>query len=133
MTERTIPHYNDIANTVVERAKTLKDRPYLYRVGTFIPYFSPRNLEIIGIADHQLDFFNCLYQERDPRLTIARLKAMGINSIVFDTNTATIERESDGTLHQKVNAFIDFLNTPDVGLKVVVSDAKAGVAFILVD
>ncbi|HAI98187.1 TPA: hypothetical protein DCL30_01425 [Candidatus Peribacteria bacterium] len=133
MTERTIPHYNDIANTVVERAKTLKDRPYLYRVGTFIPYFIPRNLEIIGIADHQLDFFNCLYQERDPKLTIARLKAMGINSIVFDTNTATIERESDGTLHQKVNAFIDFLNTPDVGLKVVVSDAKAGVAFILVD
>src|SRR3989338_5343540 len=72
--ERTIPHYDDIADIVLDRYEKVSDRPYLYRVGTFIPYFIPRNLEIIGAADHQLDLFNCIYQERDPKLTTARLK-----------------------------------------------------------
>ncbi len=84
------------------------------------------------MADHQLDFFNCLYQERDPSITVKRLKALGFNSIVFDTNTATIERNSEGSLHKKVNAFVSFLNNPESGLQVVINDPRAGVAFILI-
>ncbi|MCF7844312.1 MAG: hypothetical protein K9M03_00595 [Kiritimatiellales bacterium] len=132
MIERTVPHYDDVADTVVQRHRDMPDRPYLYRVGTFIPYFIPRNLEIIGISDHQLDFFNCLYQERDPKLTLERIKALGFNSFVFDTNTATIEKDQNGTLHQKVNTFIEFINNSDLGLDVVISDSKAGIAFILI-
>lgn len=130
--ERTIPHYDDIADIVLQRNVEIPDRPYLYRVGTFMPYFIPRNLEIIGVADHQLDFFNCIYQERDPKLTVARLKALGFNSIVFDTNTATIERNNEGSLHKKVNAFVSFLNNPESGLNVVLNDPGAGVSFILI-
>jgi len=132
MIERTIPYYNDIAQVVVERHEKIPDRPYLYRVGTFIPYFIPRNFEIIGVADHQLDFFNCLYQERDDELTLQRLKVLGMNSIIFDTNTATIEKDLEGSLHQKVNAFVQWVNNPALGLNVVVSDTDAGVAFILI-
>ena len=73
LTERTVPHYNDVANVVIERAKVFPDRPYMYRMGTFIPYFIPKNLEIIGIQDHQLDLFNCMYQERDGQLHPLRL------------------------------------------------------------
>lgn len=130
--ERTIPHYDDIADIALQRNADIPERPYLYRVGTFMPYFIPRNLEVIGIADHQLDFFNCLYQERDPALTTTRLKALGFNSIVFDTNTATIERNSEGTLHKKVNAFVAYLNNPESGLQVVLNDPRAGVAYILI-
>ena len=130
--ERTIPHYNDIADIVTIRAATLPDRPYLYRIGTFIPYFIPRSLEVIAATDHQLDLFNCLYQERDPQLTVQRLKALGFNSIVFDTNTATIEKDSEGSLHQKVNAFINFVNNPEAGLRVVIHDLRAGVSFLLI-
>ena len=133
MMERTIPYYDDIADIVVERNESMPDRPYLYRVGTFIPYFIPRNLEIIANADHQLGVFNCLYQEQDAALTVRRLRALGFNSIIFDTNTATIERDPNGTLHQKVNKFVEFLNTPDVGLEVIISDNKAGVAFMLIN
>ena len=132
MRERTIPHYDDIADLVVQRNRDIPLRPYLYRVGTFIPYFIPRNLEIIGISDHQLDVFNCLYQERDPRLAVERLKALGFNSIVFDTNTATIERDPTGSLHQKVNAFVDFLNNPVSGLQILINDSGAGVTFFLI-
>ncbi|PIR52879.1 hypothetical protein COU76_03830 [Candidatus Peregrinibacteria bacterium CG10_big_fil_rev_8_21_14_0_10_49_10] len=130
--ERTIPYYDDIADIVVDRNKSVKDRPYLYRVGTFIPYFIPHNLEIIGAADHQLDLFNCLYQERNPQLTTQRLKSLGFNSIIFDTNTATIERNGGGTLHQKGNAFVTYLNSAESGVQPIVNDPGAGVAFILI-
>lgn len=130
--EITIPYYDAISATAVVRHDEMKDRPYLYRVGTFIPYFIPRNLEIIGLNDHQLDVFNCLYHERDPALTVKRLKALKFNAIVFDTNTATIERDEQGSLHKKVNAFVDFVNNPVSGLQVVVSDTNAGIAFILI-
>lgn len=130
--ERTIPHYDDIADIVLERHESVPDRPYLYRVGTFIPYFIPRNLEMIGAADHQLDLFNCIHQERDPKLTTKRLKSLGFNSIIFDTNTATIERNSQGTLHQKVNEFVSYLNNPESGLQTVINDPGAGAAFILI-
>src|SRR5206468_1820624 len=84
--ELTIPYYNDIKDEVLKRQKQFSpSRPYLYRIGTFIPYFIPKNLEVIGLADHQLDVFNCLFQERDPALTLKRLKALGFNSIIFDT------------------------------------------------
>ncbi len=131
MEERTIPWYDDIRQVVVERHEGMPERPYLYRMGTFIPYFIPKNLEIIGNADNQLDFFNCLFQERDPELTLRRLNALGFNSMIFDTNTATIESNPNGTLHQKVNAFLDFANSPVIGPNNIrVNDPQAGVAFI---
>ncbi len=132
MREVTIPWYGQISDVVSERHASMPDRPYLYRVGTFISYFIPRNLEVIGISDHQLDVFNCLYQERDPALTVKRLKALRINSIVFDTNTATIEKDEGGSLHKKVSAFVNFANDPRSGLQIVVSDEKAGIAYILI-
>ena len=131
MRERTIPHYDNIRDAVLQRKAQLPDRPYVYRVGTFISYFIPKNLEVIGATDHQLGMFNCLYQERDNALTLKRLQALGFNSIIFDTNTATIEKDPNGTLHQKVQAFVDFLNDQSLGVQVVVNDMKAGVAYIL--
>ncbi|MBU0766727.1 glycosyltransferase family 39 protein [Patescibacteria group bacterium] len=132
MVERTVPYYDDVADIVVQRHHDFPNSPYLYRVGTFIPYFIPRNLEIIGVSDHQLDYFNCIHHERDPKLTLERIKALGFNSFIFDTNTATIEKDPNGSLHKKVNAFIDFINNPELGLQIVISDTNAGIAFILI-
>ena len=130
--EITIPYYDGISATVMDRHTSIPDRPYLYRVGTFIAYFIPKNLEVIAINDHQLDAFNCLYQERNPELTIKRLKKLGFNSIVFDTNTATIEKDEQGSLHKKVNAFVEFVNDPKSQVQTVVSDSDAGIAYILI-
>jgi len=130
--ERTIPLYDDITDIVLELNEKNPQRPLLYRVGTFMPYFIPRNLEIIGISDHQLDFFNCLYQDGDNVKTVQRLKALGFNSIVFDTNTATIEKDANGTLHKKVQRFVDFLNSPDSGLNIIINNPSAGVSFIII-
>lgn len=128
---RTIPYYDDIRTIVTDRHDSLPQQPYLYRVGTFIPYFIPKNLEIIGLTDNQLDNFNCLNQEHNPELTLRRLKALGFNSIIFDTNTATIEKDLNGSLHKKVQEFIDFLNNPSLHFQVLINDANQGVAFVL--
>lgn len=129
---RTIPYYDDIRGIVLERHESMPDRPYLYRMGTFIPYFIPKNLEIIGVADNQLDTFHCLNQEKNPELTLQRLKALGFNSIIFDTNTATIEQDVNGSLHKKVQELVDFLNTQSLHFQVIVNDPGQGVVFVLI-
>jgi hypothetical protein len=132
MRERTIPYYDDIRDMTMERFESIPDRPYVFRMGTFIPYFIPRNLEVLPIADNQLTFFNCLSQGNDPELLTKRLKALGFNSMVFDTNTATIEKDPKGTLHQKVERFVNYVNDPKSGLKVLLFDPDAGLAYILI-
>jgi hypothetical protein len=128
----TIPYYDDITQLTLQRREETPDRPYLYRIGTFIPYFIPKNLEVIGINDHQLDVFNCLSAEGDHALTLKRLKALGFNSIIFDTNTATIESDQNGSLHKKVEKFQSFVNDKGLGLQVVISDTGAGVAYVII-
>lgn len=129
--EMTIPDYDDITRSVLERHASMPDQPYTYRMGTFISYFIPKNREILPLADHQLGMFNCINQERDHALTLKRLKALGFNSIIFDTNTATIEKDPNGTLHQKVDAFINFANDTSLGLQMAVNDPGNGIAYIL--
>ena len=131
MQERTIPHYDDVRDMILARALQTPETPFVFRVGTFIPYFIPRNMEFLPVADNQLEIFKCLYMERDPQLTLKRLKALGFNSIIFDTNTHTIERDPNGSLHQKVYSFLDFVNHAELGLQIVVNDPSNGIAFIL--
>jgi hypothetical protein len=129
--ERVVPHYDDIRDEVLDRAAKQPSRPFAYRIGTFIAFFVPQNLQLLPLADNQLDFFNCLNQERDPALTLRRLQALGFNSIIFDTATPTIEKDPHGSLHQKVQGFLDFVNTPNLGLQVRINDTAGGVAFLL--
>ncbi len=129
--EITIPDYDDVRESVVTRHETLPATPYTYRIGTFISYFIPKNREILPLADHQLGFFNCLNQEKNHALTLKRLLALGFNSIIFDTNTQTIEKDTNGSLHQKVNAFLEFANDPALHLNLLVNDPGNGIAYIL--
>ncbi len=129
--EMTIPDYDNITQSVLDRAKQMPDRPYTYRMGTFISYFIPKNREILPVADHQLQMFNCMDQERNHALTLKRLQALGFNGMIFDTNTATIEKDPNGSLHKKVQAFIDFANDPSTGVKISISDPGNGIAYIL--
>lgn len=129
--EVTIPEYDDIRESVVSRHDSMPETPYTYRIGTFISYFIPRNREVFPLADHQLGFFNCINQERDHVLTLKRLKALGFNGIIFDTNTQTIEKDPNGSLHQKVNAFSEFVNDPKVALQIKIYNPGNGIAYIL--
>ncbi len=125
------PHYSVFRETVLERASAMPERPYLYQIGTFIPYFLADEPGHIGIADNQLGFFNCLNQERDASLTVSRLEALGFNSIIFDMGTSSIQSDPRGSLHRKVAAFVEFANDRRAGVRTVISDPAAGVVFLL--
>jgi hypothetical protein len=129
--EITIPDYDDVRESVLMRHDAFPETPYTYRIGTFISYFIPRNREILPLADHQMTLFNCLNQERNHALTLKRLIALGFNSIIFDTNTQTIERDPNGSLHKKVESFVNFVNDPALGLEIPVNDPGNGIAYIL--
>lgn len=129
--EVTIPNYDNIRESVLERHETMTQTPYTYRIGTFISYFIPRNREIFPMADHQMNFFNCINQERDHALTLKRLQMLGFNSIIFDTNTHTIEKDPNGPLHKKVAAFLDFANDPTINVTIAVNDPNNGIAYLL--
>ncbi|HRH93268.1 MAG TPA: hypothetical protein PKV72_01910 [Candidatus Peribacteria bacterium] len=129
--EVTIPDYDDIRDSVLSRHEGIAGRPYTYRIGTFISYFIPKNREILPLADHQLQFFNCINQEQNHALTLKRLQALGFNSLIFDTNTQTIEKDPNGSLHQKVNAFLSFANDASIGLQIAVNDPGNGIAYII--
>jgi hypothetical protein len=129
--ESTIPNYDDIRLSVEERRVAMPETPYTYRIGTFISYFIPKNREVFPLADHQMGFFHCINQERDHALTVRRLKALGFNGIIFDTNTQTIEKDPNGPLHQKVQAFTNFVNDTTTGVQVVINDPGNGIAYIL--
>ena len=128
--EMTIPNYDDITENVMRLSQD-PNHPYLYRMGTFISYFIPNNQNVIVVNDNQLGFFSCLNQEEDHLLTLKRLKALGFHSIVFDTNTATIEKDSNGTLHQKVQKFLNFANDPATGIIPVVDNPGNGIAYMI--
>jgi len=130
LNEMTIPDYDDVAEKVLELSKN-PDRPFLYRMGTFISYFIPGNREVIAVNDNQLEFFNCLNQEQDHVLTLKRLLALGFHSIVFDTNTATIEKDINGTLHQKVNRFLSFANDTTLNIQSIVNNPANGIAYMV--
>ncbi len=129
---QTIPHYQQVAAAVVARAKQVPDRPYTLRMGTFIPYFIPRNPELVPNGDNQLDFFSCIAQENDPALITARLKAYGFNGLIFDLNTASIEQDPNGTLHQKVQRFLNYVANPASGVQAAVVDPAAGISYFII-
>jgi len=122
--------FAQVAKDISARHESMPDRPYLYQIATDINYQIPKNIEVVGASDPQLDFFSCIYRERNPELTVARLKALGFNSIVIDTNLATIEDNPNGILHQRDNMLNDFLTQNPKLLKIVVDAPKNGVRYV---
>ena len=128
--EVNIPDYDDIAEAAFNLSKN-PEYPFLYRIGTSISYFVPGNLELIPMHDNQLGFFNCINQERDHSLTLKRIRALGFHSIVFDTETASIEADPNGTLHAKERAFLDFVNDSTIGIRRAVYSPERGIAYYI--
>ncbi|MHC4945556.1 MAG: hypothetical protein ACYTG7_21290, partial [Planctomycetota bacterium] len=98
------------------------DQPnYVFRIGTYIRYFIPENLGRV-YDDAQLDTFiridggtikkgKLVYREpKNDQRTLERLKELGFKYIIFDPNMTVIEKNEEGTLHQKARRFVEFAN-----------------------
>lgn len=95
----------------------------IYRVGTFMPYYTPQNDQRM-LADNQLDIFMEYYlPEMDKKAFIKTLKDSGIGYIVYDNKTETIDKTPGKTLTKKVELFKEFAkDNPDLELRVGTGD-----------
>lgn len=136
--ERKLPLYQRIARTIEMTPPSSENPNHVYKIGTFLRYFIKDNLRRV-FDDPQLDTFTSIdgaridkgkhvfWEPRDDRKTLDRLRRLGFRFIILDLNMASIEKDPNGTLHQKANRFVEFANK---NLRVLVNDPSSGIAFM---
>lgn len=88
--------------------KINKNNYNIYKVGTFIKYYTI-NFHTRILEDNQLDVFsNISYQTKDEILDI--LKLNNFKYIIIDRYTPNIDQTKDKSLINKYNNFIQFIN-----------------------
>ncbi len=138
-----VPSYRQIACIVTggtwnektmncKEAQTQEISP-VYRIGTFIAYFIPDNNHRL-FSDAQLDKFKCVddFFGNNDLVTLRKLKEAGFKYFILDLNTATIEKDPNGSLHQKANRFVEWVNNMngDMKMYVHVYNKGKGIAFM---
>ena len=123
--------WNINEKTCLEAEK--KEHSSVYRIGTFIAYFIPENNRRI-FNDPQLDNFTCIDNAfgNDDLTTMKKFQELGYKYFILDLNTATIEHNPNGTLHQKANRFVEWANSLSKKMKMYVHvyNPKKGIAFM---
>ena len=93
-----------------------------------IPYFLKHEREIV-YWDWQLDEFRCLdWDWTDDKRTFDRFKKLWFKFIILDTNTYTIEKDPNWSLHKKFKRFVDFANK---NLQIVYNKPENWIAFMI--
>ncbi len=81
---------------------------FILRIGTNTPFFI-HQADTRILNDPQLDIFTQSFGDKDPQKTLQRWQENDFQFIIFDRATDSIELNSNGTLHQKVNDFEQFV------------------------
>ena len=100
---------NPVMPKIIHELNTHADKKVL-RVGTFLNYFIDRNEERV-YEDNQLELFNGLFEATyDIDAINQSLKSAGVEYILFDLNTGSIDETPDKSLQQKVGRFYLYLS-----------------------
>lgn len=127
--DKMMPEYKQISEIINSNQGTPDSPNYIYRIGTFIPYFIEKDLYGRVLADAQLDVFTPINSEEDQYLTTLRLALLGYKYIVIDLNTATIDQTPDRSLTKKFLRLMRFVQGNPY-ITVHVNNPKSGVAFV---
>jgi hypothetical protein len=103
--ESLAPGYISASGTINEHPESASEKNYVYRIGSFIPYFILENDRRV-FDDSLLDFFTCLNHAGNDENTYRSLKTLGFRYMVVDPTIALMEKDPNGTLHQKVTGFV---------------------------
>jgi len=124
-----IPTYRDTVKLIDSYPHTAENPNYLYRVWTFIPFFI-KDVRRVMVSDSQLDKFRCIdWDWKNDVRTLKRLKDLWFKFFILDTNTYTIEKNPNRTLHQKYKRFVEFANG---NLNVIYYKPKNWIAFMMI-
>jgi len=141
--DNIVPNYRQIAcivtggtwleDSMICLSAEKTDTTPIYRIGTFIAYFIPNNNHRL-FNDPQLDIFKCVDDAfgNNDLITLRKLKEAGFKYFILDLNTATIEKDPNGTLHQKANRFVEWVNNMNADMKMYVHvyNKGKGIAFM---
>lgn len=120
--------------TISNFRKAIKLNPSgkIYRVGTFLNYHIPNNMDRV-VEDNQLNLFGKVASWLvDPTDYVKILKLKGVRYILFDLKVASIDKTSEQTLVGKSELFVKVLNrAPEIKLLytdriVIATDPKTG-------
>lgn len=104
----TLELLNAAYKTGVEAVNKSQDSK-VYKVGSFLQFFITNNNKRV-LQDNQLDIFNSINLNINNKEAIAKaLKDQGFEFIIYDLNTASIDKTSLKTLTKKVEKFENFL------------------------
>lgn len=127
--DSVVPSYRETSKIIASVPHTKENPNYVYRVGTFIPYFIKDSTKVL-FNDSQLDVFKCIdWDWKNDKRTLERLVKLWFKFVVFDTNTHTIEKDPNWSLHKKVQRFVDWANKT---IKVVYSKPEQWIAFMII-
>ncbi len=103
--ENIFPYADDMQSFLNE------NEGLVYRVGTPLGFYVPDFFKRV-YDDQLLDDFYCTYEtyDADPLKIITVLRDNNIKYLLFDSYTSTIGDDPNGTLHNKVDTMVDFLN-----------------------
>lgn len=105
-----VPTYRDTVKMIDSYPHNSENPNYLYRIWTFIPFFI-EDARRVMVTDSQLDKFRCIdWDWTNDERTLERLKDLWFKFFILDTNTYTIEKDPNWSLHQKYKRFVDFAN-----------------------
>ena len=79
----------------------------IYRIGTLMKFWI-KNPDNRIYDDAQLDMFTELFAEEDLNKTLERFRENKFKYVLLDLGTTSIERDKQGSLHQKFNNFKKF-------------------------
>lgn len=105
-----IPQYRKTYEIINSVPPTSTEPNYVYRIGTFVPYFINDNHQRV-YTDDQMDMLACIRSTRTDEETVAELKRQGFRFLVFDLNIPTIDETPNQTLNDKWKSTADFINS----------------------
>lgn len=91
------------------------EKSKVLRIGTFTNYFIKNNLNRV-VEDNQLDLFESIYNNKDGNLNdvCATLKQNGVNYIIYDLRTASIDNTENKSLISKTEHLANLINRLDL-------------------
>lgn len=102
--DRVFPQYRKALQYINQ-----DDRTYVYRVGTLMPFFIPKNDRRV-LSDNFLDFFQNLEAIYPNHQELAKaLRAYGFRYIIVDLNLSVNDHTPEGSLKAKFQRFMNFL------------------------
>jgi hypothetical protein len=110
-----------VNSAIFDAATELNAHPEakVLRCGTYMNYFINNN-DTRVYEDNQMDLFNAVSERYKDNLAIdSTLKKLGIEYVLYDLNTGSIDNTPGKTLTKKIQRFYQFLsNNPKLGLVV---------------